>query len=835
MTNDDDDMEDICSKHPSSSNANETDLEDVLHDDIDTRGTDQSENHDAHLSNNDDGDETETDGSEENIFAADASFKTLPAPKPQRNFTLVLSKTRTSTLQQAPSPSSVSKTNSTTPIKITTGVTKNTSPLRIKLSLKKLPTTGSNSKASDKGIAQRSTQSDPNSSPRNTSLDGNISNGNSGKISNKKNQGIQATDGQSTTTATVMYTLAHGNVSSNSDYPTSDMILSTKKVKLLEPKSIPIISKAATGTASKRRSFLPTKQVRMPPLTSPGLCMLRPPIHLPPPQPPPKIFSNHSTSSLTFYTPQQIFDVVIKGAGYTYEERTNHPHRGSSVQRTIDDMFDTNVHLSLRPIELIPKELWNHVPGNNISSSGTNDTAKNEADQLPHLLIAALEKTNDRNRRRKADIENPENYMVTRKRPRPSFQPMQLCEMVPVSLTIPYPEWYLQKRVEYVKLVKERELAIVEWQEAQEEIDMMGEDNVASGADVGLTSSTRSPNANPVTIPPIPQPPDPPTIHDLSIPTGISKGDFGDSVVQRFHFISPHADSGALISANETCKTHPYYLPKSHENLVEHLDPNCFHITDGRYFGLETNLIADPNFVGPNAPGLSSSTNTGGLATATTATTTSTSGLTGGGMTMILSASYHSAAAVAHASVKDEISTTTSIKVQPSETEEAPVQSNSPTVKLIEPSVSASSIPTVEMAEDEACAMSGKIATTRTLSDLRTIMEGDDLGLIEAFRECIVRSIVHTHRSHKSVNIPFHGPNNETYPDIGKAFAWYGGIKPCDRCKSNKQGVRTSAFSVSLILQLAIKLTIIVSFCDRYCIAVYGGAMMTQIMMEAIR
>ena len=785
MIKEDDDMDGTSSKCPSSADCNETDLVEGSDDDINNRGTDQSEtgNDDAFLSNNDcSDDDDETDGSEENILSTDESHKIIPTPKPQRNFTLVLSKSRTSSMPPQ-----------TTPIKITSGATKSTSPIRIKLSLKKL--TPSNTKANDEDITQRSAPFDPSSSPSNTSPDRNISTRKSIKISNKKNHVVLATTGQSTRTGTDMQIPAHGNNPSIKDSSTMDMTLTTNKVTFLEPKSLPTINKTTTGTASKRRSFIATKQVRMPPLTSPGLRMLRPPIHLPPPPPPPprpNTNSTRNTNSLTFYTPQQIFDVVTNGVGYTYEERTNHPHRGSSVQRTIDDMFDTNVHLSLRPIELVPKDLWNHVSANNKSSSLTtgNDSSKNEVESLPHLLIAALEKSKDRNRSKKAEIDNHESYVATRKRLRPNFQPMQLRDMVPVSLTIPYPEWYLQKRVEYVKLVKERELAIVERQKAQE-VDMAGEGNVASDADVSLNISTRTPHVNPITIPPIPQPPDPPKMNVLSMPFGIAQGEVSESIVQRLNLISTQTDSDVLNSSDEAYETHPYYFPKSHEDLVEHLDPNCFHITDGRYFGLETNLIADPNFIGPNAPGLSLSNNTGGLATATTATTTSTSGLTGGGMTMILSASYHSAAAVAHATIKDEISNTPSIKVPPSETEGVPVHSNSPTVKFVEPPAAAGSMLTENKTEDEAVETSGKIATSRTLADLRTIMEGDDTGLVETFRECIVRCIVHTHRSNKSVNIPFLGPNNETYPDIGKAFAWFGGIKPCDRCKSNKQGVST--------------------------------------------
>jgi hypothetical protein len=366
--------------------------------------------------------------------------------------------------------------------------------------------------------------------------------------------------------------------------------------------------------------------------------------------------------------------------------------------------------------------------------------------------------------------------------------------MVPVSLTIPYPEWYLQKRLEYVKMVKQRETAIIEWQAAQEEIEMSGgEHHLVSDTDVSLAKSNDSPVVNPKTIPPIPQPPDPPKIHELMSQSDKNPMESGEDNVRIANLIAPYVDIDALGRDNKAYdeSMHPYYLPRDKENLVWHLDPNCFHIVDGRYFGLVTNLIADPNFIGPNVPGLSGSTNTGGLATATSSTTTSTSGLTGGGMTMILSASYHSAAAVAPASLKEDSAVAYSTKLQPIQSEDVPIKSDSPNDHLVDASSTVVLPPSEEQSKVDTNKMRNDISTTKTLSDLRSIMEGNDVKLIESFRECIVRSVVHTYRSHKSMNVPFRGPNNESYPDIGKAFACYGGIKPCDRCKSNKQGVCT--------------------------------------------
>ncbi len=758
MLKDDEDTDSNGSKRIYISHTNDTDMLEELEENVDAYATDQSDNvHDDTLMSNDD-DDDETDVSDENLFSTDESTKILATPTPKRNFTLVLSKTKTSSpIQRTPITSPAATSNgsdtSTTPIQVGSHAATTASPIRIKLSMRKLPV--SVNVASHDDSAQLDTPGDTSNSRNNSLPDKNTSQHDLATIHNENDQIAPVAK---TVEDTMISTPEI--VSLNSDSLTGDKTLTIDKVKLPEPPKIP---KTATGTASKRRPVLPTKQVRIPPLTSAGLRMLRPPIYVPPPTN--TVSNGSSTTSPTFYTPQQIFDVVMTGAGYTHEQRTKHPHRGSSVQRTIDDMFDTNVHLSLHPIELIPKNLWNHIAGSNTSSDEAT---------IPHALIAALEnskKNEHHSRKEQVEVGNNDRNTAMRKRPRRDFQPMQLRDMVPVSLTIPYPEWYLQKRVEYVNLVKEREMAIVEWQNAKEERETTGEDDGIADVDTATAKSNQSPFVNPVDVPPIPKPPDPPKLHEFPITS---------------QFISSYIMNGDISDES----SHPYYLPKSREHLVEHLDPTCFHITDGRYFGLETNLIADPNFIGPNAPGLNVTSNTGGLATATTSTTTSTSGLTGGGMTMILSASYHSAAAVAPASVKDEPSNVTSNKVPPSHTEEIPVTSKSPNVKFADPPKTVTSPPSTKKVKKVATnEMSGSTSTTRTLSDLRAIMEGSDAALIETFRECIVRSVVHTFRSHKSVNIPFRGPNNEMYPDIGKAFALFGGIKPCDRCKGNKQGV----------------------------------------------
>ena len=69
---------------------------------------------------------------------------------------------------------------------------------------------------------------------------------------------------------------------------------------------------------------------------------------------------------------------------------------------------------------------------------------------------------------------------------------------------------------------------------------------------------------------------------------------------------------------------------------------------------------------------------------------------------------------------------------------------------------------------------------------LKKIME---VGSTEAsaMRECIIRAAVFASRT-STHSGSFVGPNGETYPDVSKAFSNYANLRPCARCKSNKQG-----------------------------------------------
>jgi hypothetical protein len=60
-------------------------------------------------------------------------------------------------------------------------------------------------------------------------------------------------------------------------------------------------------------------------------------------------------------------------------------------------------------------------------------------------------------------------------------------------------------------------------------------------------------------------------------------------------------------------------------------------------------------------------------------------------------------------------------------------------------------------------------------------------------KEFIIRAAVYASRIGKHGQ-SFLGPNGEAYPDVSKAFASHAGLRPCSRCKNNKQGVRHGQF-----------------------------------------
>jgi hypothetical protein len=562
-------------------------------------------------------------------------------------------------------------------------------------------------------------------------------------------------------------------------------------------------------TATKRRAPNPSRQIRFPPIGSPGLLM---PVSSTTPREAVTISSNNNNNNNNagtgaagekgpglmnmngFITTNSLFQHTVQQAGYTVQNRNERPHRGSSVQRVVGDMFDSNVKLTLHFPELVPKDLMPKVKpeeaavGVKEDKKDDDDANKDKDDvdvddankdkddeivkeakvkeethveaeeddtpsdsklDLPQLLISKLESAV---RKSQADNgvtsngvllsengsnsnSNHSNMNGSPPRKKRRRRPWQFSDMVPVSLTIPYPESYIQKRIEYVKQVEARERAIVAFQQAEEEAYMARFRNETANGTSHAPPSVDS-------IPPIPEPPTPPRIEEF-------KGH------RDAEFKAKHADH------------YPYFLPKGKEGFVSHLDKECFHVTEGRYFGLHSNFIADPNFVGPNAPGIAGVNASGGagLATSTAGGGSNTAGFS----LTSLNATYQSANSAA--GNHNHPSTGTALK------KEVGNASKSVSAKSLEP----------EKPEGTKSTKNSGPKPTSTSAGLRTIMEKGGT-VAEALKMGIIRAAVHASRSGRHGQ-SFRAPNGETYPDVSKAFAAYAGIKPCERCKNNKQGV----------------------------------------------
>ena len=382
------------------------------------------------------------------------------------------------------------------------------------------------------------------------------------------------------------------------------------------------------SSCTKKRSSI--RGIRITPMSSPGLLFpmginVRGGGNT-------NITNNISTSS----SPNSAFTQTMANAGYTKESRIKTPHRGSSVQRIVDDMFDSNVKFCLSfPIffprdflfsaSVSPKTATSLAKGvHQKSSAGCSSGATVEIAKIKPLKTSSTKDSST------IKLESTENNGVEDTEPKtipilikrilkafPTNKKENICssvsslkqssmhgtkslfstnanthtktsrnqrsrnpqykDIIPVSLSFTYPDEYIKQRLEYVLKVDNREKAIVALQEKED---------LHQGAS----------NAMFTKIPPIPNPP------------GITmQDDVSDNT----------KDENIFGSNDQQQRSHPLYLPKN-QVLVDHLDKRCFHIVHGRYFGLSSNSIVDPNFCGPNAPcigGLNLSASTG-LATA---------------------------------------------------------------------------------------------------------------------------------------------------------------------------------------------------------------------------
>jgi hypothetical protein len=497
-------------------------------------------------------------------------------------------------------------------------------------------------------------------------------------------------------------------------------------------------------TSQKVYSAADLRSVRMPPMSSPGLLV------------PPGIYRGPIDSN-GLVSPNAIFIDAMTTAGYTLDSRTNDPHRGSSIQRVVDDMYDSNVKLCLNFPELVPrkylevresdaksieddarvaKDATSESHENNAVTTWTNHKKPNKKHVVAERLIKALEV--GVNREDNSERINWQRQGQKRRRVR-SF-----TDLVPVSLTLPYPEEYILKRLDYLTLVDERERKIIARQEDKEKMEMQKEQFEFLGEEYSV------PTTSEITVPPIPIPPDPPYLHAMQ------------------------GMESELYCNDE----HPFYRSKA--ELVEHLDRRCFHITDGRYFGLSSCGLADQHFVGPNAPGINGLhlSSVSGLATSNT-------GGSNGGVPLFDPPSTLTGPKTSMA--LGIVSAKTNVKPSPVKSQKSGSGKKSNEPKDQKPP--ATNDTTTEAPKNSSSVPSTKNGPTVTATkhQLKLIMEGGGEEA-EKMRMVIIKAAVHALRAGKYENRSFRGFDRKVYPDVSKAFSVHSGLKPCTKCKSNKQG-----------------------------------------------
>jgi hypothetical protein len=267
----------------------------------------------------------------------------------------------------------------------------------------------------------------------------------------------------------------------------------------------------------------------------------------------------------------------------------------------------------------------------------------------------------------------PSTYPQTRPHPRPHV-PMSFLDMIPVSLTATYPNSYVTKRRAYALAVQAREDAIVAAQEAKDDADDAEEkylahieawdrmleyqkgqiakrevewrreressdaaeketgegsrddsrtvvaEDYSDGGEEGNNGCmekkvrpTTPPPEDPMEcMPPRPQRPDPPLVIPIpDIPTPPSP----PPVVMGDDENNPQAEMKGIDCDASIVSM---MVPKVDQKLLRHLDQSCFLPTMlGRYLGLLSNHIADPQFCGVLAPGIAGNTVGGGTGLAT--------------------------------------------------------------------------------------------------------------------------------------------------------------------------------------------------------------------------
>lgn len=189
-----------------------------------------------------------------------------------------------------------------------------------------------------------------------------------------------------------------------------------KKSKKSHPKT-----KLFSGTLRSAAAAHRNRQMHVPPIGSPGLLML----------PNPSTVANFPLEDGTvdkkrkttvddvahllhngYILPRTVYEQSMIAGGYTYEKRMDDPHRGSSTERTVDDMFDSDVSLYLHFPELIPLDLWERRLKRPKIEASDDIKADPTSDQQDLVQVKTENGTSQSSAVKKLKSEQPEDILV---------------------------------------------------------------------------------------------------------------------------------------------------------------------------------------------------------------------------------------------------------------------------------------------------------------------------------------------------------------------------------------------------------------------------------------
>ena len=202
--------------------------------------------------------------------------------------------------------------------------------------------------------------------------------------------------------------------------------------------------------------------------------------------------SNIETNANGYVTPSTLFNHALFTAGFTPANRNEARYYGSSIIRTLEDMFDSdyilddmeedmigplnvlrNVAIGIKEEEEEEEEEEKDTDDKTVledkdKNKGTSENKKRQQARkkrrlLSQFVINQLNEAQALFQKDVNDSDNDDDTTTTQQRQH-SLHSLQFEDMVPKSLITQLPESHIAKQKEYIQKVKERERILKEYQ-----------------------------------------------------------------------------------------------------------------------------------------------------------------------------------------------------------------------------------------------------------------------------------------------------------------------------------------------------------------------------------